>query len=234
MGRRCGLCPPLGGLAELLFTMSKAFLTRTRDAAVWATLGAGISGGIATIWAVVLAKASLIDPPLLMNGVVVFGISGLIIGMILSFIFGLIVDDKRALISLGSGILSGLGTGVLVPFVVLIFATRPWPSPKPYPGVPVTTQEIYIGSGWHHRTQTYTTSVSTDNLQQHYDEQMSYYCLDGWEFENSTDVEYANCLEASCNIRPKTDADPQYFYVHLCPTSETKTKVVQEDVWEFD
>jgi hypothetical protein len=206
--------------------MPKAFLTRTRDAAVWATLGAGIGGSIATMWAIVLVKKSLIDSPFLMDGVVIFGVSGLIVGMILSFTLGLLVGSMRVLISLGSGILSGLGTGVLVPFVILIFASRAWPSPRPHPGAVITTGETLGASGWRHRTQTYTITLPINALQQYYDEQMEHYCFDEWQFNESDDSEYANCLEASCNIRPETDVDPQYFYVYLCSVSETQIKVI--------
>ncbi len=214
--------------------MLKAFLIRVRNVAVWATLGAGIGGSVAALWAVLLVRGSLIDAPLLVDGVVVFGVSGLVVGAILSFFLAVLVDKMRALVSIGSGILSGMGTGILIPFVILIFASRAWPSPRPYPGVFVTTDEALGASGWHYRTRTYTTTLSIDYLQQYYDEQMSHYCLDEWQFKNSDNPGYADCLEASCSICPETDVDPQYFIVYLCSANETQIEVIQEDMWDFD
>jgi hypothetical protein len=176
---------------------------------------------------------NLIDLPFLEKGLVVFGVSGLIAGMILSFILGLLVDN-RVRASLGGGILGGLATSVLVPFVIIIFAAKAWPSPEPPPGVIVNTVETVGDSGWTHRTRSYTTTLSTNALQQYYDEQMAHYCLDDWQFGESDGPRYVNCLEAFCNIRPQTDPDPQYFYVYLCPVSETLIEVTQEDFWDFD
>lgn len=145
-----------------------------------------------------------------------------------------LVDKTRAFISIGSGILGGLDSGVLIPFVILIFASRAWPSPQPYPGASVTTDEALGASGWHYRTRSYTITLSMGDLQQYYDQQMSRYCRDEWQFESSDDPGYVDCLEASCSIRPENDVDPQEFAVYLCSANATQIRVTQRDMWDFD
>lgn len=119
----------------------------------------------------------------------------------------------------------------------LHYVAVPFPSPKPYPGSKVTQGEPYFLLGLRHVDFRYTVNRPLDEVQHHYEAEMTQYCEDGWRFKNTKDMcasYHLDCRVAICEIpRPFVRNPPQTFFVYLRSISETETDVacLQINYW---
>jgi hypothetical protein len=203
---------------------------RKTEMIVWTAVGAVVGGSITGLLALWFGGSIIPTKCMVVTFSRLMGTFGSVIGVICGAAVG-ICSDKRA----GTKVAAYTGGLIILLSIAPIWLYtifRPCLSPKPYPGSLVTKREMYIGSGWHNRIQTYTTIFSIDSLEQHYAKQMNHYCISVWQFEDQPASEHGYCRRASCQIR--SGADPQSFQVSLCPVTETQIKVIQEDIWETD
>ncbi len=198
---------------------------RLRRVMTWTAFGTAIGGGTASLIAVIM---TLPEPRFIIDAVKVLGIGGAVGGMICGLIVGL-SNNTKAGVAIGS-IIGGLAGCVLAMIGMFVYAEIRWPSPQPYPGV-----EMHIDAGggsWGvSEVRTYTTTLSLDDTQHYYDNQMKRYCKDKWQFETLPDYrEYSLCRWTECEIRRLWLE--QYFRVILCTASETETAVTHIDTWQ--
>jgi hypothetical protein len=200
-------------------------MSRLRRAISSAAIGTLIGGGIAGL-IVVLTMFS--ESRFLGDALRVLGAGGAIGGAICGAIAGLF-DNTKTAVAIG-GVMGGAGGCILAVIGAIWYSVIPWPSPQPYPGVePI----VNVGGGsWGvSRGQVYTVTVSLDDMQHYYEEEMERYCVDGWQFEASSDCgEHLVCRRAGCGIRRLWME--QYFRVILYSISESQTKVWQAEMWQ--
>ena len=186
-----------------------------------ALVGAAIGGGL-----VCLIIALTVEFRFFFEALMLLGSGGLLGGSLCGIILGTV--NKRAGVVIG-GLIGGLGGCAFVGIGTLFYASVPWPSPEPYPGVE-THIEFGSGSWGPSRVQTYTSTLSLDAIQHYYEAEMSQHCANDWQFENSSDTEYQLCREAACSV-PRLGLD-QYFRVSLCSVSEKQTFITHVDSWQ--
>ncbi len=125
---------------------------------------------------------------------------------------------------------SCIPTCLVVVLISTWYAITPWAAPYPYPN---TAVEMTGGTGaWgHFRNQKYMVSLSIDEVEQYYREQMGKYCEGEWEFAEPEDcMRYSHCRCAQCEVR--RFGLEQQFTVDLYEISEAETQVSQWDAWQ--
>ena len=197
-------------------------MNRIHKVMIRAAIGAAIGGSVASFLAIIVVR----EPRFFADALQFFGTGGLIGGAILGAMIGAFSENGRKV----GGIIGGVGGCILMMIAACLYASIPWPSPQPYPGV--QTSIHWDGGSWGpSRVQTYTVTLSLDDMQQYYEEQMNRYCVSSSQFETLPDhEEYSLCREAGCEIRRLWLE--QYFRVHLCSVPETGTVVTQMDMWQ--
>jgi hypothetical protein len=128
------------------------------------------------------------------------------------------------LLFLATIVMVGCPLGLLF---IRLLVILPRPSPMPYPGA-IIGEKDHKNSGSHFAAthQTFTATVPIDKVEQYYKQELNYYCVDEWQFEN--DEEDKTCRRVHCYIYRHIG---QEFYLEICPISETSTLIIHDDGW---
>jgi hypothetical protein len=157
----------------------------------------------------------------------ILGTGGIIGGAICGATIGAL-DGKIALAV--AGFMGGIGGCGLAMLGTIWYSGQPWPSPKPLPASGELLAETTVGSWGYSEFRTYTITLPLNTVQQHYETEMSKYCIGTWQFEPYQDEEYAPCVRSGCQIRRW--GLEQFFEVHMCAISETESIVSQVSRWQ--
>ena len=196
---------------------------RFRRVGIRAAIGGAVGACVVSFIALMISEERFI-----VQTVMYLGTSGVIGGAIGGVTLGALYDAK--LIAAVGGIMGGIAGCILLTVGVVVYTVVPWPSPKPYPGAEVETQ-MGGGSWGASQSQAYTVTLSLDEIQQYYEEQMTRYCQGDWRFRALSECEgYSLCREAECEVRRLWLE--QYFKVRLYSVSETDTEVFHVDTWQ--
>jgi len=99
--------------------------------------------------------------------------------------------------------------------------------PQPYPGVPLTVERgVPQGRCCDADIIEYRVPLPLETVRQHYDQQLSRYCVGSWRWEPTQWAGYSTAERMMCEIERRVGF--QYFTVILYSNDSSETFVLQE------
>jgi hypothetical protein len=202
---------------------------------IWGVLVGGLVGALAPgLLAYVMAREDPLYPRFLLESLLWLGGGGLVGGALSGLTIGarVRIPSQVAFLAAIVGVVAGLAGCSLSLLGNLVYASTPWPVPKPYPGVQTHQRDLCEGSWGCVHTSTYTVTLGLPEIEDFYSWQMRLYCVEDWVFKPATDssASQLRCQKAECRIR--RPGSEQFFTARLCPVSGNETYVEQRTDWK--